>query len=670
MTDFLVLAFVFLVAGVAAVPIASRLGLGSVLGYLIAGVVISPILATLNVDVVAIQHFAEFGVVMMLFLVGLELEPKMLWQMRHRLLGLGGLQVGVTTALVMGVSMFFGLTWTVALACGLVLALSSTAIVLQTLNEKGLMKSDGGQASFSVLLFQDIAVIPMLALIPLLAMPEMSDVGTHVAGHGTEVVAESAQGDAHHDDHGDGHDEAHSDDHGGGHGMNINLVEGLPAWQATLATIAAIAGVVVGGAFLTTPAFRFVAMANLRELFVAMALMFVIGIALLMTLVGLSPALGTFLAGVVLANSEYRHELESDIDPFRGLLLGLFFMTVGAAVNFGVLFESFGLFLGLTLGLMALKALVLFGLAYIFKLRGGDKYLFGLGLAQAGEFGFVLLSFTVANNVIPQDIADQLLLVVALSMMLTPLLFILYEKVILPRVSGGEEKEPDEIDETGQIIIAGHGRFGGVVNRMMRSAGYETTVLDYSSVQLERLRRFGVKVFFGDATRADLLHAAGIHEARLLVVAIDERDAATEIVRHVKHEHSSLPIVARAVDRHHVYELYAAGADHIVRDTFDSAVRAGRSAYEEMGMHAFDAEMLSRAFVDDDRAMLAALASVYDPSVPVHENQEYLDKAKEFIDQRDDILSGKGEAFRMRTERGWTPPTKEDLKAEQEADQE
>ncbi|SFL11020.1 cation:proton antiporter [Shimia haliotis] len=654
MTDFLVLAFVFLVAGVAAVPIASRLGLGSVLGYLIAGVAISPILAMLNVDVVAIQHFAEFGVVMMLFLVGLELEPKMLWQMRHRLLGLGGLQVGVTTALVMGVSMMFGLTWSVALACGLVLALSSTAIVLQTLNEKGLMKSDGGQASFSVLLFQDIAVIPMLALIPLLALPELGDVTGHAVGH--EVVAEAAHGEAHHDDH------------GGDHGMNINLVENLPAWQAAVATIGAIAAVVVGGAFLTTPAFRFVAMANLRELFVAMALMFVIGIALLMTLVGLSPALGTFLAGVVLANSEYRHELESDIDPFRGLLLGLFFMTVGAAVNFGVLFENFGMFLGLTLGLMALKSLVLFGLARIFKLRGGDKYLFGLGLAQAGEFGFVLLSFTVANNVIPQQIADQLLLVVALSMMLTPLLFILYEKVILPRLDGGEEQEPDEIDQTGQVIIAGHGRFGGVVNRMMRSAGYETTVLDYSSVQLERLRRFGVKVFFGDATRADLLHAAGIHEARLLVVAIDERDAATEIVRHVKHEHPDLPVVARAVDRHHVYELYAAGANHIVRDTFDSAVRAGRSAYEELGVHAFDAEMLARAFVDEDRAMLSALASVYDPTVAAHENQEYLDKAKEFIDQRDDILSGNGKAFRVRTERGWTPPTKEDLDAEIEAD--
>ncbi|MCP4821720.1 MAG: potassium transporter, partial [Shimia sp.] len=457
------------------------------------------------------------------------------------------------------------------------------------------------------------------------------------------------------------------DDHGGDHGMNINLVENLPAWQAAVATIGAIAAVVVGGAFLTTPAFRFVAMANLRELFVAMALMFVIGIALLMTLVGLSPALGTFLAGVVLANSEYRHELESDIDPFRGLLLGLFFMTVGAAVNFGVLFESFGMFLGLTLGLIALKSLVLFGLAWIFKLRGGDKYLFGLGLAQAGEFGFVLLSFTVASNVIPQAIADQLLLVVALSMMLTPLLFILYEKVILPRMAGEEEQAPDEIDQTGQVIIAGHGRFGGVVNRMMRAGGYETTVLDYSSAQLERLRAFGVKVFFGDATRADLLHAAGIHEARLLVVAIDQRDAATHMIKEVRAHHPKLPIVARALDRHHVYELYAAGANHIIRDTFDSAVRAGRSAYEELGMHAFDAEMLAQAFVEDDRAALIALASAYDPDVAPHENETYLEKTKELISQRDDLLAGKGEAFRMRTERGWVPPSKEDLDAEQDA---
>ncbi len=644
MTDFLILAFTFLVAGVASVPIASKLGLGSVLGYLIAGIAISPVLQALHVDVIAIQHFAEFGVVMMLFLVGLELDPKMLWAMRHRLLGLGGLQVGVTSALVMAVAMVFGLPWTMALACGLVLALSSTAIVLQTLNEKGLMKSDGGQASFSVLLFQDIAVIPMLALIPLLAMPELADSAAHaVTSHGAEA--------GQHDD---------------GHGASFSLVEGLPGWQAAVVTVAAIAAVVVGGMYLTTPLFRFVAMANLRELFVATALLTVIGIALLMTLVGLSPALGTFLAGVVLANSEYRHELESDIDPFRGLLLGLFFMTVGAAINFAVLFADLGLFMAMTLGLMALKACVLFGLARIFKLQGSDKWLFGLGLAQAGEFGFVLLSFTTANNVLPADVADKLLLVVALSMMLTPLLFIFYEKIILPRYATQEEQEADAISHQGQVIIAGHGRFGGVVNRMLLSAGYETTVLDFSSAQLEMLRAYGVRVFFGDATRPDLLHAAGIAEARLLVIAIDQKEAATEMVRHVRAEYPKIGIVARAIDRFHVYELYAAGANHIVRDTFDSAVRAGRSAFEELGMHAFDAEMLARAFVDDDKAALVALAALHDPDIPAHENDAYREKARELLTQRDEMLIGRGKAFRMRTDRGWTPPTVADQEAEQE----
>ncbi|MEX1368673.1 MAG: cation:proton antiporter, partial [Nannocystaceae bacterium] len=341
MGDFLLLAFLFLVAGVIAVPIASRLGLGSVLGYLLAGIALSPVLHQLHVDVVSIQHFAEFGVVMMLFLVGLELEPRMLWEMKTRLLGLGGLQVGVTAGLVMAVAMAMGQRWSVALAVGLVFALSSTAIVLQTFKEKGVMKSDGGQAGFSVLLFQDIAVIPMLAFIPLLAIPELVEL-QRLVEVGAEVGAEAAGGDG----------------HGG-----PSFVESLAGWQRGLITAAAIALVVAGGSVLARPIFRFIALARLRELFTAVALMLVIGIALLMTAVGLSPALGTFLAGVVLANSEYRHELEGNIDPFKGLLLGLFFITVGAAIDFGLLFEKLGTLLALTVGLMVLKAAVLLGLA-------------------------------------------------------------------------------------------------------------------------------------------------------------------------------------------------------------------------------------------------------------------------------------------------------------------
>ncbi len=601
MTDFLLLAFIFLVAGVIAVPIASRLGLGSVLGYLIAGIVISPILALLHVDVISIQHFAEFGVVMMLFLVGLELEPKLLWSMRAKLMGLGGGQVGLTTVAVMAVAMAFGIAWSVALAIGLVMALSSTAIVLQTLGEKGLMKSDGGQSSFSVLLFQDIAVIPMLALIPLLALPELTDALSHTV------------------DVGDG-------DHGG---ASMSLVAGLPGWGAALVTLGAIAAVIGAGSYLTGPIFRFIAAAQLRELFVATALMMVIGIALLMTLVGLSPALGTFLAGVVLANSEYRHELESDIDPFKGLLLGLFFMTVGAGINFVLLVDNLGLIVGLTLGLMALKVGVLYVLAITFKIRGADRWLFSLGLAQAGEFGFVLLSFTVANGVIPGDLADRLLLIVALSMLLTPALFILYDRVIAPRFSGLDDREMDHIAEKSEIIIAGHGRVGGIVSRILRGSGMTPTVMDFSSKQLEMLKAFNVQAYYGDATRPDLLSAAGIGEAKLFVIAIDEKDQITELAKYVRHTYPDVHIIARAVDRSHVYDLWHAGCRDIIRDTYDSSLRMGRSAIEALGYSNDQAARIVDVFSAYDRKTMLMAADLHDPTVPMHKNEAILAQFQE-----------------------------------------
>jgi len=536
MTDFLLLAFIFLLAGVFTVPIASRLGLGSVLGYLIAGIAISPLLALLNVDVISIQHFAEFGVVMMLFLVGMELEPKALWSMRAKLLGLGGGQVVLSVIVVMLAALAMGQPWSIALAIGLVFSLSSTAIVLQTLNEKGLMRSDGGQSSFSVLLFQDIAVIPMLALLPLLALPEIAD---NALSHANSAGA-----------HETGHDEnAHA---------SLSLVDGLNGWQTTLVTAFAVAFVVLAGNWLTRPIFRFIASAGLRELFTAAALLMVVGIALLMSLVGLSPALGTFIAGVVLANSEYRHELESDIDPFRGLLLGLFFMTVGAGINFSLLFENLGTVIALTLGMMALKVLVLLVLSYIFKIRGSDRWLFALGLAQAGEFGFVLLSFTVANSIIPSALADQLLLIVALSMLLTPALFILYDKVIAPKFATEQQTDADAIDENQQVLIAGHGRVGGIINRMLKGSGYGTTVVDFSSAQLEMLRKFGVKAYYGDATRPDLLEAAGIRTARIFIIAIDDKHQTTELVKYVQRHYPNVHVIARAHDRNHVYDLYAA----------------------------------------------------------------------------------------------------------------
>lgn len=632
MTDFLLLAFIILVAGVTAVPIATRMGLGSVLGYLIAGIVISPILALLNVDVISIQHFAEFGVVMMLFLVGLELEPKVLWSMRAKLLGLGGGQVVLSVLLVMLAAMALGQPLTIALAIGLVFSLSSTAIVLQTLNEKGLMRSDGGQSSFSVLLFQDIAVIPMLALLPLLALPELMDVTGHATGADGHGTAEA--GHANESGHGD--DSGHS---------TMSLVDGLNGWQTTLVTVAAVAAVVLAGNFLTRPVFRFIAASGLRELFTAAALMMVIGIALLMSLVGLSPALGTFIAGVVLANSEYRHELESDIDPFRGLLLGLFFMSVGAGINFVLLFDNIGLIVALTLGMMAIKVAVLIFLSFIFKLRGADRWLFALGLAQAGEFGFVLLSFTVANSIIPEALADRLLLVVALSMLLTPALFILYDRVIAPRFANDQVGDADDIEETGSILIAGHGRFGGVVNRMLKGSGYTTTVVDFSSAQLDMLRKFGVKAYFGDATRPDLLEAAGIREARMFVIAIDDKHQITQLTRYVRQNYPHVHVVARAIDRNHVYEIYSAGCRDIIRETFDSSVRTGRSALIALGLSPEQADRIAQGYIADDRTAMIVLADAYDPEISNMDNSIYIAKAKEVIRLQDTLLEQGPEGF-------------------------
>ncbi|MEM5470798.1 monovalent cation:proton antiporter-2 (CPA2) family protein [Hoeflea sp. AS60] len=602
MTDFLLLAFVFLFAGVFSVPIATRLGLGSVLGYLIAGILISPVLALLEVDVLSIQHFAEFGVVMMLFLVGLELEPKRLWQMRAKLLGLGGAQVAGTAAIFMLVAMALGQPWTVSLAIGLVLSLSSTAIVLQTLNEKALMKSDGGQSSFSVLLFQDIAVIPMLALIPLLALPELMEIQHSVAAsHGADDA---------------------------GHGLTLSLVEGLNGWQTTLVTVAAVAIVIAAGSYLTRPLFRFIASSQLRELFTATALLMVVGIALLMSLVGLSPALGTFLAGVVLANSEYRHELESDIDPFKGLLLGVFFMSVGAGINFGLLADNLAVIAALTLGLMIVKAAVLYVLALVFKLRGADRWLFALGLAQAGEFGFVLLSFTVANSVIPAAVADQLLLVVALSMLLTPALFILYDRVIAPKFIETEGREADTFEEDNHIIIAGHGRIGGLVRRMLAAAGFSSTVIDFNSRRIDIMGRFGLKTYYGDATRPDLLHAAGIANAKLLIIAIDDREQITQLTKYLIQTYPKLHVMARAVDRDHVYDLYLAGCRDIIRETYDSSIRMGRSAYEALGIKKEHAQAMASAYDRVDRATLVEVATAYDPNIPLAENQAYIDKVR------------------------------------------
>ena len=600
MQEVLLLATLLLGAAVIAVPLAARLGFGSVLGYLIAGVAIGPLLGA---EASELQHIAELGVVMMLFLIGLELEPRVLWGMRHRLLGLGGLQVSLTTLTLMSGFMALGQPWQAALAIGWIFALSSTAIVLQTLSEKGLMQTSGGRNTFSVLLTQDIAVIPMLALIPLLAVR-------------SPVVVQPDGSMAR------GADVADAADH------SVSLVADLPAWGVTLVTIGAVAAVILVGIFLTRPLFRYIHHAKLREMYTALALLIVVSIAALMGLVGLSAALGTFLAGVVLANSEFRHELESDLQPFKGLLLGLFFITVGAGVNFDVLAADPVRIVAITLAMMLTKGVILYGLALLFKLDTRARWLFTLGLAQAGEFGFVLVAFSMDTNVLGDKLAAELLLVVALSMMITPLLFIAYDQLSRRITSKKPVEQEDEIDEKGTVIIAGIGRFGQVVNRLVQSSGFSTVVLDSDLKTVQLMRTFGFKGFFGDPTRPDILHAAGLEEATVLVVAVNDKASAVKLVKYARSQRPDLHIVARARDRVHVYELYEAGANDIVREMFDSSLRAGRYVLENLGLSEYEASEAEMSFYHHDRSTLRDLAEVWDSNIAIKDNTAYIERAK------------------------------------------
>ncbi|MCG9653304.1 monovalent cation:proton antiporter-2 (CPA2) family protein [Vibrio vulnificus] len=631
MTQIFLQAFIYLIAAVIAVPLAKRFGLGSVLGYLIAGVVIGPIVGLVGEETTTIQHFAEFGVVMMLFLVGLELEPKMLWAMRNRLLGLGGLQVAGTAGIIVAIAVYFGQVWTTALAIGLIFALSSTAIVLQTFNEKRLSKTEGGKNAFSVLLFQDIAVIPMLAFIPLLALPEL-----------VEQAQQSIQSASEHHE-------------------QLSLVAGLPGWAYGIVITLSIGVVIVGGHYLSRPIFRYVADSGLREIFTAAALMLVIGIAALMSLVGLSPALGTFLAGVMLANSEFRHELESNIEPFKGLLLGLFFITVGAGIDFTILFNKFGTIIGLTLAVMLLKALVLLALSFIFRIKGSDRWLFALSLAQAGEFGFVLLSFSVQNHVISTSLSQQLSLVVAISMFLTPGLFILFDRVILPKFATKfNERADDDIDEKGTVIIAGIGRFGQIVNRLLLSNGIKTVALDYQANQVDVMRQIGTQAYFGDVTRPDILHTAGIEEAAAIVVAIDNRDASVELVKLVKHAYPSVKVIARAFDRGHGYRLRQAGADVIESETYHSALEVGGQTMKLLGVHPFFVEQQKMRY---KRVENRKSDSLYSAWLDDSEGERFDNNYRKLFMQLEEKMMLEMQKDRhtnlSRSERGWTPPPKD-----------
>jgi monovalent cation:proton antiporter-2 (CPA2) family protein len=565
------------------------------------------------------MHFAEFGVVMMLFLVGLELQPSLLWRLRVPILGLGGLQVVVTTIVVAAIGLIAGLSWQMALTVGMILAMSSTAIVLQTLNEKGVMKTEAGQSSFSVLLFQDIAVIPILAILPLLA------IAPHTATRlSNDVILVAEQTAA--------------------HGAS------LPAWQQALLVIVTVVGIIVGGRFLTRPIFRFIADTRTREIFTATALLLVIGIALAMQQVGLSPALGTFVAGVVLADNEYRHELETDIEPFKGLLLGLFFISVGASIDFNLLLQEPLLIAGLVIGLAIAKFLVLLGLGRFFRLDLSQNLLFAFALAQGGEFAFVLFSFATQNRVLTEAVAKPLIAVVALSMVLTPLIMIIHDKFVEPRFAERDsEREADEIDDNeNPVIISGFGRFGQIVGRLLLANGFTATVLDHNAGQIDMLRRFGFKVFYGDASRVDLLRAAGAEQAKLFVIAIDDPEKTLETIDLVHKYFPHLKILARAIDRGHAYELIRRGVDVVQRETFSSALEMGTEALKLLGVRAYKANRVARTFRQHDEQVLQEIANLEGDDETL-----MIARSRQLAEELENLLQSDDREFSSESDRAW-----------------
>lgn len=555
--------FVFLAATCIAVPISSRLKFGSVLGYLIAGIVIGPYGLGLIGNAEEIMHFAEFGVVVMLFLIGLELEPDILWRLRKNILGLGGLQVLITSAAFTIIGLWVGYSWQVSLAVAMALSLSSTALVLQMLEERRLTATAMGESAFSVLLLQDIAVIPILIILPLLA-----STGT-APDQGAEWFA------------------------------------AVPGWLKALIVLLVIFAM-VRGAFLLQYLFRFIAKAGIQEVFTAIALALVVGITLLMQILGVSPALGAFIAGLVLANSEYKHMLETDLKPFKGLLLGIFFISVGMGMQLG-LFATMPLILITCVVLLVLvKAAVLLALGRIFDLNSLQNIGFAIALAQGGEFAFVLFQYAYGLNLVSNNALVYLNLIVALSMALTPVLMALYARFIVPRfMSLVPRRDYDAIDDDqNAVIIAGYGRFGQVVGRFLRAQGVKTIILEKDPDQIDLLRKFGTRGYYGDASRLDLLRNAGAQHAKLLIIAVDDAEKCLEIAELAHSEFPGLKILARARNRRHAYELHKAGVDYFKRETFDSSLALAQEAMRLLGHKAEDVKRRARLFMAHDEDTL------------------------------------------------------------------
>ncbi len=536
----LISSFIYLSAAVIAVPLSKALGLGSIIGYLVAGIAIGPWGLGLVSDVQEILHFAEFGVVLMLFLVGLELEPHRLWSLRRPIFGWGSAQVMGCALVLTAVAMGLGVDWRTALVGGLGLALSSTAIALQVMGERNLLPTTGGQSSFAILLFQDVAAIPILALLPLLGIVSASTGSPVMVGKEFEA----------------------------------------------LKIVAVIAGIVLGGRLALRPMFRWIARSNTPEIFTAAALLLVVGTAALMQWVGLSMALGAFLAGVLLAESEYRRELETDLEPFKGLLLGLFFIAVGMSIDFGVLLTSPGLMAAVVVGFLAVKSAVIFSLARMMKLPYQERPVFTLLLAQGGEFAFVVFQSAASVNVIPAQTASLLIGAVVVSMLASPLILVAMDRLLMPRYVHCGVPVVDEISEpqSAPIIIAGFGRYGQIISRVLLAQGIAVTVLDHDAEMIEVARKFGYRVFYGDATRLDLLRTAGAERARIFVVAVDDVEQSLKMVDLVQAHFPQLQIVARARDVTHWNKLRDRNIMLVERELFESSLRSARSVLELLGL--------------------------------------------------------------------------------------
>jgi len=583
-------ALIYLLAAVIAVPLSKRVGLGSVLGYLIAGAVIGPWGIGLITNVEDILHFSEFGVVLLLFVIGLELDPRRLWAMRRSILGVGGAQMLLTALLLGCVALLFQVSWQTALIGALGLALSSTAIALQTLTETGKLNTRAGQSGFAVLLFQDIAVIPLLAILPLLAVQS-----TAAAGSGINNAAQA---------------------------------------------FAVIGAIILLGRYLVSPLLRFIAATGLREIFTAFSLLLVIGISLLVNSVGLSMALGAFLAGVVLADSEYRHALEIDIEPFKGLLMGLFFISVGMSVDLGLLTHSPLLILGLVFALVAIKFATLALLGRLTGLALDQNLFFAILLSQGGEFGFVLFAAATQLQVIESAITDYLIVVVTLSMVSTPLLMMFFERVLEPKLLMPSSRSDYDVEsQNNPVIIAGFGRFGQIVGRLLHTNQIGTTILDYDPKQVAVLRKYGFKVFYGDASRIDLLRAAGASTAQVLVLATDDRDQILDIVDGVKKEFPHLKIVARAWDMLHAHELLRRDVTLFQRETFAAALNLGEGVLREIGFGAYQAKQAALRFQAYDQKTLQELFVTHRDEPKEHPPYQHAqDGVEELFEADEDTL--------------------------------